>query len=423
MNPTIVGQELRENFEDLLRTQFPLNPGQGAFRHLWDDFFQSPERLVKGPYLQLPLPFRKSTNPAELTRFAPAMAKLPYMPYLHQTRAFDRIAAPHFKPTLVATGTGSGKTECFTWPILSYCAQFRDTPGIRAIIIYPMNALATDQARRLAETIDAHPGLKGVNVGLYIGEDSHRGGRDKEMGKDHVITDRDAILQSPPQILLTNYKMLDYMLIREREKPLWEKNDPTTLKYLVVDELHTFDGAQAADLACLVRRLKLRLRMDDGALCCIGTSATLGTGETALADIRSYAAKIFSREFDGDSVIPESRIEFHEMKSLTGDPVFEDEYVEALFAILNHQVRTVDEVAAKMVELAKGGALGNGEMTLEEARSKIREVCQRLSDLRAAKGRAYPEVRLQYWMRELARMVVSLPRKGVHHPHLEFSDP
>ena len=422
MNPTIVGQELRENFEDLLRTQFPLNPEQGAFQHLWDDFFQSPERLVKGPYLQLPLPFRKSTNPAELTRFAPAMAKLPYMPYLHQTRAFDRIAAPHFKPTLVATGTGSGKTECFTWPILSYCAQFRDTPGIRAIIIYPMNALATDQARRLAETIDAHPGLKGVNVGLYIGEDSHRGGRDKEMGKDHVITDRDAILQSPPQILLTNYKMLDYMLIREREKPLWEKNDPTTLKYLVVDELHTFDGAQAADLACLVRRLKLRLRMDDGALCCIGTSATLGTGETALADIRSYAAKIFSREFDGDSVIPESRIEFHEMKSLTGDPVFEDEYVEALFAILNHQVRTVDEVAAKMVELAKGGALGNGEMTLEEARSKIREVCQRLSDLRAAKGRAYPEVRLQYWMRELARMVVSLPRKGVHHPHLEFSD-
>lgn len=422
MNPTIVGKEFRENLEDLLRTQFRLQPDQGVFRHLWDDFLSSPERLVKGPYLQLPLPFRKSTDAAELTRFAPAMDRLPYMPYLHQTQAFDRIAEPHFKPTLVATGTGSGKTECFSWPILSYCAQFRDMPGIRAVFIYPMNALATDQARRLAETIDRFPGLKGIRVGLYIGDDSHRGGRDKEMGADHVITDRDAILQAPPQILLTNYKMLDYMLLREKEKPLWEKNDGETLRYLVVDELHTFDGAQAADLACLVRRLKLRLRMEDGALCCIGTSATLGSGERAKADIRSYAEKIFSREFDNDAVIPESRVTFAEMKAATKDPLFDDAHVEALFAILGGTVKTLDEAAADLAARSKGGEFGGEAISKEEAREKIAGICQRLSDLRAAKGRDYPEVKLQYWLREMARMVASLPRKTAHHPHLEFSD-
>ena len=93
--------------------------------------------------------------------------------------------------------------------------------------------------------------------------------------------------------------MLDYMLIREREKPLWEKNDPTTLKYLVVDELHTFDGAQAADLACLVRRLKLRLRMDDGALCCIGTSATLMLAIGVLSAFRACRLTSVDHAADG----------------------------------------------------------------------------------------------------------------------------
>ena len=422
MNPIDVGHELKANFKDLLETQFPLNPNQAAFQHLWKDFFSSSESLVKGPYLQMPLPFKKSKDESELTRFAPAMDKLQYMPYCHQSQAFDRISAPHFKPTLVATGTGSGKTECFSYPILSYCAQFKNTPGIRAIIIYPMNALATDQARRLAETIDRYPGLKGVNVGLYIGDDSRRGGRDKEMGKDHVITDREAILQSPPQILLTNYKMLDYMLLREKEKPLWAKNNATTLKYLVVDELHTFDGAQAADLACLVRRLKLRLRMEDSSLCCVGTSATLGSGDQALKDIRDYAGKIFSREFDTDSVIPESRIDYAEMKAIVKDPIFDDESVEALFALLNGQVKTIDEVAVGLSEKAQKGDLGTGPISVEHAKEKLRDICSRLSELRATRGRDYPEVRLQYWMRELARMVVSLPRKPGHHPHLEFSD-
>ena len=162
------------------------------------------------------------------------------------------------RSTVVATGTGSGKTECFLYPILDYCRQRAGRKGIKAILIYPMNALATDQARRIAEIVHATPALRGrVTAGLYVGQaeqSSHIG-----MGPEHVVTDRAMLREHPPDILLTNYKMLDFLLIRPQDHRLWRHNEPATLRYLVVDELHTFDGAQGTDLACLIRRLRARL--------------------------------------------------------------------------------------------------------------------------------------------------------------------
>jgi DEAD/DEAH box helicase domain-containing protein len=99
------------------------------------------------------------------------------------------------------------------------------------------------------------------------------------MAAGSVITDRET-LRRAPDILLTNYKMLDYLLIRPRDRKLWEKNTPTTLRYVVVDELHTFDGAQGTDLALLLRRLRARLQTPEGHLVCAGTSATLGAVRT-----------------------------------------------------------------------------------------------------------------------------------------------
>ena len=72
---------------------------------------------------------------------------------------------------------------------------------------------------------------------------------------------------------MTNYKMLDYLLVRQDDRGLWAENGPDTLRYLVVDEIHTFDGAQGTDLACLIRRVKARLKMPPGHLCAVGTSA------------------------------------------------------------------------------------------------------------------------------------------------------
>ena len=436
MIPSIVGRQLEERFENLLKTQFRVRPDSG-FKHLWDDFFTDPERLIKGPYLQLPLPFRKSTDEAALTRFAPAIEKLPFPPYEHQVKSFDRVC--NFKSTLVATGTGSGKTECFTLPILAHCAKYAGELGIRAILIYPMNALATDQAKRLAETICTNAGLKGVRVGLYIGESkgkSVRKGKAKrwrEVGFDpdsqsyHVITDRETMLREPPHILLTNYKMLDYLLLRPREKHLWDYNkDPGVLKFLAVDELHTFDGAQAADLACLLRRLKERLRMPDENLCCIGTSATLGTSADASDRIRSYAKKVFSSDFPPESLITEDRLTFDEMQSQVKDPIFDSSFARAVFEGLANRTRTIVDLARLLKKRADDELWDDPPKTIEECVDRILEFCTGLSKLRAEKGRDYPDVKIQYWLRELARVVADVPlcesTDGEWHPQLAFTD-
>lgn len=446
MIPSIVGQQLEERFENLLKTQFRVRPDSG-FRNLWDDFFTDPERLIKGPYLQFPLPFRKSTDAAALTRFAPAIAKLPFPPYEHQVKSFDRVC--DFKSTLVATGTGSGKTECFTLPILAHCAKYANELGIRAILIYPMNALAADQAKRLAETICANAGLKGVRVGLYIGESKGKSARKgqakrwREVGYDaetqsyHVITDRETMLREPPHILLTNYKMLDYLLLRPKEKRLWDHNrDPGVLKFLAVDELHTFDGAQAADLACLLRRLKERLRMPDESLCCIGTSATLGTSADASARIRSYARKVFSSDFPTESLITEDRLTFDEMQAQVKDPIFGSSFARAVFEGLANHTRTIVDLAKALKKRADDELWDDPPQTVEECVDRILEFCTGLSKLRAEKGRDYPDVKIQYWLRELARVVASVPTgaalgtgpEGQHadgpgrRPQLAFTD-
>jgi len=168
-----------------------------------------------------------------------------------------------------------------------------------------MNALASDQASRIAKMIHANSNLKGnVTAGLYVGQS------EKEphmvMGKENIITNKETIRNSPPDILLTNYKMLDYLLIRTKDYSLWQNNSPETLRFLVVDELHTFDGAQGSDLACLIRRLKARLKTAEDFLCCVGTSATLGSDEEKNTLLK-YASDVFGERFQDDAIITETR--------------------------------------------------------------------------------------------------------------------
>lgn len=136
------------------------------------------------------------------------------------------------------------------------------------------------------------------------------------------ITDRKTMRDYPPDILITNYKMLDYLLLREEDQALWKNTNKDVLRYLIVDELHTFDGAQGTDLACLIRRLRDRLELDDS-LVCVGTSATLG-GESGLADLQNYATQVFGADFrTDDAIVKEDRLtateyfaQFGEVRSL-----------------------------------------------------------------------------------------------------------
>ena len=302
MIPSALATQLRQGLTDFLRFSFwSSTPGM---ERLVEDLLADPDGLLKGPYLSLKLPFVAGTNP----RHFPDVP-LPFTPHAHQERAFERLGGRRKRSTLVATGTGSGKTECFLLPILDQCLRDSDAGGVKAILIYPMNALATDQAGRIARLIHGNDRLRGkVSAGLYIGEDrGKRRGGETAMSATSVVTDRAAMQDNPPDILLTNYKMLDYLLLRAEDQGVWQHNVRGTLRFVVVDEIHTFDGAQGTDLACLLRRLKRRLQVDDGSLCCVGTSATLG-GPEAASQLLEYAAQVFGEPFDADGIIGEERL-------------------------------------------------------------------------------------------------------------------
>lgn len=301
MIPTIISQQVKQGILDFLSATFPVQ--DPVFGPMLEEFIHQHETLFKGPYISLRLPFSRGTIGEQFFPDVPTG----FIPYLHQQKAFVRLQESAAQSTLIATGTGSGKTECFLYPILDYCYHHRGEPGIKAVVIYPMNALANDQASRFAETIYNNQNLKGnVSVGLYIGGTSSNT-VSTLMTRDQVITDKALLREVPPDILLTNYKMLDLLMIREQDSSIWNTNATETLKYLVVDELHTFDGAQGTDLACLIRRLKHRLGTPANHLCAIGTSATIG-GEEDTEQLRSYASSMFQEAFDADSIITEENI-------------------------------------------------------------------------------------------------------------------
>lgn len=318
MNPILLARHVQDSLRELVHTT--LNTTSPAFEGMVDRFIAEPGNFMKGPWISVDMPFRQIDGAKEGTWVQPfPEVPLRFAPYQHQTDAFARLSGTAMRSTLVATGTGSGKTESYLWPILDHCRRNKGRPGIKAILIYPMNALATDQARRIADALTRIPSLQGVRAGIYA--DAEPQNPAHEVTEDSVITHRETMRKNPPDILLTNYKMLDYLLLRGRDKPLWAQNDPETLRFLVVDEMHTFDGAQGADLALLLRRLKCRLHTPEEHLICVGSSATLGSGEEAATDLRRYAETIFGEPFDEDAVVRETR---KTPSEVFGDPEYLD---------------------------------------------------------------------------------------------------
>lgn len=303
MLPSLLASDIRTGLKQFLVNA--LEPSDAFMHGLVSRFVETEASWLKGPYVQVGLPFVAGTAGRKFF----STFETEYPGFSHQEQAWQRLSTAHAAAnTLVATGTGSGKTECFLYPVLDHCvrAKAAGDAGIKTLVIYPMNALATDQARRIAELIAKEPAFRGLRVGLYVGGDAGQPGQGAVMTPTSVITDRNTLCKNPPDILLTNYKMLDYLMLRPKDRALWAQNKPETLRYVVVDELHTFDGAQGTDLALLLRRLRARLKVPEGHLICAGTSATLG-GSSDTTPLREYARQIFASPFPPESVITENR--------------------------------------------------------------------------------------------------------------------
>lgn len=198
--------------------------------------------------------------------------------YLHQTSSVERVQQGH--NLIVASGTGSGKTECFLLPILDDALR-NPGPGVRAIIVYPLNALANDQLERLRVLLKRVPE---VTYGRYTGETPFSAAdltpeQLQRVGGDNERFTRQEIRQSPPHILLTNFAMLEYLLLRPNDADVFRQQ---RLRFVVLDEAHTYQGAQGIDVGLLMRRLQRAY--PKSAVQFILTSATLGGDRESIAE-------------------------------------------------------------------------------------------------------------------------------------------
>ncbi|MEV6769686.1 DEAD/DEAH box helicase [Nocardia sp. NPDC051030] len=302
MKPTLAAEELRKSLTQYLTTTFAL--AEPPVREALERFLEHPQQgIFRGPYLRIRTKFRKVNEKRWRSplQWAPAS----FVPHLHQAQAWQRLSTlgKRAEPSLITTGTGSGKTESFLIPVLDHCQRERASghDGVKAVFLYPMNALATDQAQRINELL-TQTGMEQVTAALYIGDTP-------EVGYPKVMTIRSEIRRNPPDILITNYKMLDLLLQRADDLSLWED---ARIAYVVVDEFHTYDGAQATDVAMLLRRLAAatghsRPGAPLGDICPVATSATLGEGGDS-SEIRRVAEKVFGVPFPERSVIGEDRL-------------------------------------------------------------------------------------------------------------------
>jgi hypothetical protein len=216
-----------------------------------------------------------------------------YSLYRHQVDAIKLGTTG--KDFIVTSGTGSGKSLTYIGSIFHYILSNPGAQGVVAVVVYPMNALINsqfDEFERYQKNYEESTGKPfPITFGQYTGqenEDKRAGMRDK-----------------PPQILLTNYMMLELLLTRLRERPIRD-GIYQNLQFLVFDELHTYRGRQGADVAMLMRRIRAQCGQP---VVCIGTSATMvsvGSLAEQRAEVAKVATTLFGKPFAADQIINET---------------------------------------------------------------------------------------------------------------------
>jgi ATP-dependent helicase YprA (DUF1998 family) len=289
------------------------------------------EALAKGPYIEAIPSFVKAGTVGELFREQLGAVPDPGLVaalgaqrqlYTHQREAVQKVDGG--RNVVVATGTGSGKTEAFLYPILLHLyreqlAGAREA-GVRALILYPMNALANDQLERLrgiARALQEQGSRFSFTFGQYIGETPEsakaRRAAEKLSGRapGELVT-REEMRATPPDILLTNYSMLEYLLIRPDDSELFDGQRGQHWAFLVLDEAHQYRGAKGIEMALLLRRLKQRVRAGGRGtqpIRCIATSATLGRGAQDAPNVAQFATNLFGEAFEAEDVVLPQRHE------------------------------------------------------------------------------------------------------------------
>lgn len=217
-------------------------------------------------------------------------------PYRHQLEAWRHLSTAERQSVLVSSGTGSGKTECFLMPLLSDLAAEAEgagrLSGVRAIALYPLNALIASQQERLRAWTAPFDGR--VRFGLYNGMTPERLSRTETPPVEQVM-DRATLRRDPPPILVTNVTMLEYMIVRQIDRPLVEASQGK-LRWIILDEAHGYIGSAAAEIALLIRRVLLTFGVRAEDVRFVATSATIGDGRDVTDELRRFLRDLSGAE-------------------------------------------------------------------------------------------------------------------------------
>lgn len=290
------------------------------------------ETLIRGPFVESLPDFEKGASIEQLVsngvlsdKWQSMLEEAPDL-WTRPLHRHQQAAIGRDDNYIVATGTGSGKTEAFLFPLIDDLMRHGiGKPGIKAILVYPLNALATDQMFRIARLLFNELGDPGITLGRFTGQTIPGASRaeiereilsspsfedafpDAHRAPTKWLLSRSEMLETPPDILITNYAMLEHVLLLPRNRALLKEAD---LRWLVLDELHTYAGAQAIEVAFLLRKLKANLGMEPGKLKCVGTSASLDPERKD--DLAKFAEDLFNEPFGaGDAAVITGDRELH----------------------------------------------------------------------------------------------------------------
>lgn len=218
-------------------------------------------------------------------------------PYVHQVQAWRSLLNEKPRSAIVTTGTGSGKTECFMVPILEDLIREHQRSqqalvGVRALFLYPLNALINSQQERLDAWTQRY--RENIRFCLYNGKTAEKASykRNEQKLKPNQILSRELLRREPAPILMTNATMLEYMLVRQIDNPILEISRANqSLRWIVLDEAHTYVGSQAAELSMLLRRVVHAFGRSPEQLRFVATSATIA-GAEATERLRNYLARL-----------------------------------------------------------------------------------------------------------------------------------
>ena len=482
LNPITFTERVVDDFLHYQLTTYPLADESlyGQLRALLQLEETRNTPLRKGPFVSLSRPFKQGATVTRLVDdgvFHPVMkAVVPYPSVrAHQDEAIRSVHRGD--TTLVSTGTGSGKTESFLYPIISRCLELADLdapPGVVAVLIYPMNALAEDQLDRLRGLLAG----RGIPFGMYVGktpeEEAQVRGERMPAGTtnaayrarlNQIREAGQAITLLPPEerasrkamraeggqprILLTNVKQLELLLTRGKDVGIFAG---APLEFLVFDEAHTFRGAQGAETACLIRRLRTFCGRQAHEVRHIATSATMADPEGGDGAARDFARRFFGVDGERVTLVREvyDELRWNERRSVPAGPA--EEPLGVLSALLKAVDAPDEEVSSAISAqlVALGGArlprdnwqaalasqLASNELVYQLAQflATPRALAELPELLAEEVGREVPEAELLAWLAlgaatgrgghdPLLRPVVHTFVRGVGGAVVTFSDP